>query len=91
METTKTDHSLQNGLSGIRMWNMLIRLLVVSALKIEVDLFGESLTRVKPGFIGRQGSSDRSFYVSFTALPTDTCLERSYPLFWLPIFCLILQ
>ena len=36
-------------------------------------------TRVKPGFIGRQGSSDRSFYVSFTALPTDTCLERSYP------------
>ena len=35
--------------------------------------------RVKPGFIGRQGSSDRSFYVSFTALPTDTCSERSYP------------
>ena len=38
-----------------------------------------NLSRVKPGFIGRQGSSDRSFYVSFTALPTDTCLERSYP------------
>ena len=37
------------------------------------------LFRVKPGFIGRQGSSDRSFYVSFTALPTDTCSERSYP------------
>ena len=37
------------------------------------------LIRVKPGFIGRQGSSDRSFCVSFTALPTDTCLERSYP------------
>ena len=37
------------------------------------------VTRVKPGFIGRQGSSDRSFYVSFTALPTDTCSERSYP------------
>ena len=35
--------------------------------------------RVKLGFIGRQGSSDRSFYVSFTALRTDTCLERSYP------------
>ena len=35
--------------------------------------------RVKPGFIGRQGSSDRSFYVSFTAPPTDTCSERSYP------------
>ena len=35
--------------------------------------------RVKPGFIGRQGSSDRSFYVSFTALPTDTCLKTSYP------------
>ena len=34
---------------------------------------------VKPGFIGRQGSSDRSFYVSFTALPSDTCSERSYP------------
>ena len=34
--------------------------------------------RVKPGFIGRQGSSDRSFYVSFTALTTDTCSERSY-------------
>ena len=33
----------------------------------------------KPGFIGRQGSSDRLFYVSFTALPTDTCSERSYP------------
>ena len=38
-----------------------------------------SLPRVKPGFIGRQGSSDRSFYVSFTALPTDTCSGRSYP------------
>ena len=38
-----------------------------------------TLCRVKPGFIGRQGSSDRSFYVSFTALPTDTCSERSYP------------
>ena len=37
------------------------------------------LARVKPGFIGRQGSSDRSFYASFTALPTDTCSERSYP------------
>ena len=37
------------------------------------------LIRVKPGFIGRQGSSDRSFYVTFTALPTDTCLESSYP------------
>ena len=36
-------------------------------------------TRVKPGFIGRQGSSDRSFYDSFTALPTDTCSERNYP------------
>ena len=35
--------------------------------------------RVKPGFIGRQGSSDRLFYVSFTALPTDTCSVRSYP------------
>ena len=35
--------------------------------------------RVKPGFIGRQGSLDRSLYVSFTALPTDTCSERSYP------------
>ena len=35
--------------------------------------------RVKLGFIGWQGSSDRSFYVSFTALPTDTCSERSYP------------
>ena len=35
--------------------------------------------RVKPGFIGRQGSSDRSFYVCFTALPIDTCSERSYP------------
>ena len=35
--------------------------------------------RVKPGFIGRQGSSDRSLYVSYTALPTDTSLERSYP------------
>ena len=42
METTKTDHSLQNVLSGIRIWNMLIRPLVVSALKREVDLFGES-------------------------------------------------
>ena len=30
--------------------------------------------RVKPGFIGRQGSSDRSLYVSYTALPTDTSL-----------------
>ena len=39
----------------------------------------KALYRVKPGFIGRQGSSDRSFYVSFTALTTDTCLERSYP------------
>ena len=37
------------------------------------------LVVVKPGFIGRQISSDRSFYVIFTALPTDTCLERSYP------------
>ena len=37
------------------------------------------LYRVKPGLIGRQGSSDRSFYVSFTALPTDTCSEKSYP------------
>ena len=36
--------------------------------------------RVKPGFIGRQGSADRSFYVSFTALPTDTCSKRSYPI-----------
>ena len=36
-------------------------------------------SRVEPGFIGRQGSSDRWFYVSFTALLTDTCLERSYP------------
>ena len=36
-------------------------------------------SRVKPGFIGRQGSSDGSFYVSFTALPTDTCSERSCP------------
>ena len=36
-------------------------------------------TRVKPGFLGWQGSSDRSFYVSFTALLTDTCSERSYP------------
>ena len=35
--------------------------------------------RVKPGLIGRQGSSDWSFYVSFTALLTDTCSERSYP------------
>ena len=40
---------------------------------------GVSQIRVKPGFIGQQGSSDRSFYVSFTALPTDTCSERSYP------------
>ena len=37
------------------------------------------VSRVKLGFIGRQCSSDRSFYVSFTALPTDTCSERSYP------------
>ena len=43
METTKTDHSLQNVLSGIRIWNMLIWPLVVSALKVKrVDLFGES-------------------------------------------------
>ena len=35
--------------------------------------------RVKPGLIGRQGSSDRLFYVSFTALLIDTCSERSYP------------
>ena len=38
-----------------------------------------NITRVKPGFIGQQGSSNRSLYVSFTALPTDTCSERSYP------------
>ena len=31
------------------------------------------------GLIGRQASSDRSFYISFTALQTDTCSERSYP------------
>ena len=37
------------------------------------------VSRVKPGIIGRQGSSDRPFYISFTALPTDTCSERSYP------------
>ena len=39
----------------------------------------KKLVRVKPGFIGRQGSSDRSFYVSFTDLLIDTYLERSYP------------
>ena len=58
-----------------------------SALKIKVgippgpaDLNGRrSLSRVKPGFIRQQGSSDRSFYASFTALLTDTCSERSYP------------
>ena len=44
METTKTDHSLQTVFSGIRMWNMLIWPLVVSALKREVDMFGENLT-----------------------------------------------
>ena len=32
----KTDHSLQNVLSGIRIWNMQIRPLVVSALIREV-------------------------------------------------------
>ena len=49
-------------------------------LKVNVcNHFRSTCARVKPGFIGRQGSSDRSFYVSFTALPTDTCLERSYP------------
>ena len=42
METTKTDHSLQIVLSGIRMWKMRIRPMVVSALKREVDVFGES-------------------------------------------------
>ena len=35
--------------------------------------------RVRQGSIGCQGSSDRSFYVSFTAPLTDTCPERSYP------------
>ena len=44
-----------------------------------LKLLNQVRPRVKPGFIGRQGSSDRSFYVSFTALPTDTCSERSYP------------
>ena len=44
-----------------------------------LSIFRSLENRVKPGFIGRQGSSDRSFYVSFTALPTDTCSVRSYP------------
>ena len=44
METTKTDHSLQNVLSKIRMWKMLTGPLVVSAPKREVGLFRESLT-----------------------------------------------
>ena len=42
METTKTDHSLQIVLSGIRMWKMRIRPMAVSALKREVDVFAES-------------------------------------------------
>ena len=52
---------------------------VIVAFPGYTHFFLKSNDRVKPGFIGRQGSSDRSFYVSFTAFPTDTCLERSYP------------
>ena len=47
--------------------------------KVKLDMHEIWHNRVKPGFIGWQSSSDRSFYVSLTALPTDTCLERSYP------------
>ena len=55
--------------------------LILHQLCALLDVARNTITnaRVKPGFIGRQGSSDRSFYVSFTALPTDTCSERSYP------------